>query len=197
MARKSLKPQLNQIRAWVRQGRTDAWIAHQLEIGTAELREFRRQHGLSADDEPDTETDLRDEIEAEIEAARAQEPEPEGEGEEEEDEQEEDEDGEESDGGEAERRPRAGDRGAQRPRAAGAEGEQPRRRRRRSGRGRGRKAAQFEAAFDHGEKEGYGLWFDPAVKDDPTYKESWAGKRAVVVTIERERIVIRRAGEGG
>ncbi len=32
MPRRSLKPQLNQIRAWVHQGRTDAWIAHQLEI---------------------------------------------------------------------------------------------------------------------------------------------------------------------
>ena len=32
MARRSLKPQLNQIRTWVRQGRTDAWIAHQLQV---------------------------------------------------------------------------------------------------------------------------------------------------------------------
>ena len=51
MARRSLKPQLNQIRAWVRQGRTDAWIAHQLEISTTELREFRDQHDLSPDAE--------------------------------------------------------------------------------------------------------------------------------------------------
>src|SRR5205085_12174097 len=75
MARRSLKPQLNQIRAWVRQGRTDAWIAHQLEISASELREFRRQHDLTAPDEdPSTsEMDLRDEIEAEIEAATAEE----------------------------------------------------------------------------------------------------------------------------
>src|SRR4051794_2502944 len=75
MARRSLKPQLNQIRAWVRQGRTDAWIAHQLEISAAELREFRKQHDLTADGE-DTgggELDLRDEIEAEVEAATAEE----------------------------------------------------------------------------------------------------------------------------
>ena len=74
MAKRSLRPQLNQIRAWVRQGRTDAWIAHQLEIGTSELREFRRQHGLSPDDEDGTaEVDLRDEIEAEIaEASEAE-----------------------------------------------------------------------------------------------------------------------------
>src|SRR5262245_32331326 len=78
MARRSLKPQLNQIRAWVRQGRTDAWIAHQLEVSTTELREFRKQHGLTPDEEDSAgEVDLRDEIEAEIEAAAAaEEPEP-------------------------------------------------------------------------------------------------------------------------
>ena len=75
MPRRSLKPQLNQIRAWVRQGRTDAWIAHQLEVGASELREFRKQHGFTPDEE-DTgsqEIDLRDEIEAEIEAAAEEE----------------------------------------------------------------------------------------------------------------------------
>src|SRR3954462_15878202 len=71
MARRSLKPQLNQIRAWVHQGRTDAWIAHQLEISATELREFRKQYDLSADDESAgaSEIDLRDEIEAERGAA--------------------------------------------------------------------------------------------------------------------------------
>src|SRR6478736_2869511 len=75
MARKSLKPQLNQIRAWVRQGRTDAWIAHQLEVSASELREFRKQHGFTPDEEAAAggEVDLRDEIEAEIEAATADE----------------------------------------------------------------------------------------------------------------------------
>src|SRR5690349_3817002 len=73
MPRRSLKPQLNQIRAWVRQGRTDAWIAHQLEVSAAELREFRKQHGFTPDEEDGgaAEVDLRDEIEAEIEAATA------------------------------------------------------------------------------------------------------------------------------
>src|SRR3954451_17181947 len=96
MARRSLKPQLNQIRAWVHQGRTDAWIAHQLEISATELREFRKQYDLSADDESAgaSEVDLRDEIEAEIEAAteaeEAEEPEkPEDEGDDEEEEREE------------------------------------------------------------------------------------------------------------
>jgi hypothetical protein len=75
MARRSLKPQLNQIRAWVRQGRTDAWIAHQLEVSASELREFRKQHGFTPDEEEagTGEVDLRDEIEAEIEAATAEE----------------------------------------------------------------------------------------------------------------------------
>src|SRR4029453_8214338 len=94
MARKSLRPQLNQIRAWVRQGRTDAWIAHQLEVSASELREFRSQHDLTADEE-DTgsgEIDLRDEIEAEIEAAAAEEEE-----EEEEEEAEEEAEAEEED----------------------------------------------------------------------------------------------------
>src|ERR1700759_669307 len=75
MPRRSLKPQLNQIRAWVHQGRTDAWIAHQLEVSATELREFRKQYELSPDDENAgaSEIDLRDEIEAEIEAATAEE----------------------------------------------------------------------------------------------------------------------------
>ena len=69
MAGKPLRSQLNQIRAWVREGRTDAWIAHQLDISASELREFRRRHDLNPDSEPDTSDDLRDEIEAEVEAA--------------------------------------------------------------------------------------------------------------------------------
>src|SRR5262245_58747182 len=74
MPRRSLKPELNKIRAWVHQGRTDAWIAHQLEISASELREFRKQYDLSPDDENagSSEIDLRDEIEAEIEAAAAE-----------------------------------------------------------------------------------------------------------------------------
>jgi hypothetical protein len=33
------------------------------------------------------------------------------------------------------------------------------------------------------------------VADDPVYAEHWAGHRAVIVTIEEDQIVIRRAGE--
>src|SRR5258707_15545483 len=77
MARQSLRPQLNQIRAWVRQGRTDAWIAHQLGVPASQLRDFRTRQGLTAEgEEPDSDVDLRDESEAEIEA-ELEEPEPE------------------------------------------------------------------------------------------------------------------------
>jgi hypothetical protein len=187
MARKSLRPQLNQIRAWVRQGRTDAWIAHQLEISASELSEFRRQHGLSPDDENagSAEVDLRDEIEAEIEAASAEEGEEEEgeEGDADADAAEESASEEESDGSEAEGRPR-----------------RRRRRGRRGGRGR-RPKGVLEATFDHGEKEGFGLWLDPAVQENPNYTEHWAGHREVSVTIDPDQIVIRRAGsdeaEGG
>jgi hypothetical protein len=171
MARRSLKPQLNQIRAWVRQGRTDAWIAHQLEVSTSELREFRKQHGFTPDQEvaDGGEVDLRDEIEAEIEAAAAEE-EAETEIEEEEEEEEEAED-------------------------AGEDEEQPRRRRRRGRRGGRGRRKELEATFDHGETDGYGLWLDPAVKDDPVYAEHWAGKREISVRIEPDRIVILRADD--
>src|SRR5262245_60006079 len=169
MARKSLRPQLNQIRAWVRQGRTDAWIAHQLGVPASQLRDFRHRHGLTAEgEEPDTDLDLRDEIEAEIEAELGAEPE--------------EEEGatDEGEGDDAE-----GEEGT---------GRRRRRRRRRGGRGRGRKRP-LEATFDQGEEEGYGIWFDPSIKDDPSYAEHWAGQRALRVTIEPERIVLERVEE--
>ena len=171
MARRSLKPQLNQIRAWVHQGRTDAWIAHQLEISATELREFRKQYDLSADDENagSSEIDLRDEIEAEIEAAAA-----------EQDDVEDDDDDDEGSGEDSER-------------GAAAEGRPKRRRRRGRRGGRGRRK-ELEATFDHGESDGYGLWLDAAVKDNPVYAEHWAGKREVTVRIDADQIVIRRAG---
>ncbi|MFL5872684.1 MAG: hypothetical protein ACJ75T_04290 [Solirubrobacterales bacterium] len=186
MARRSLKPQLNQIRAWVHQGRTDAWIAHQLEVSATELREFRKQYDLSADDESAgaSEIDLRDEIEAEIEAATEAE------------EAEEAEKGdEEDDGDEEEREERSeGDSDSDSEGGAGAGRNRSRRRRRGRRGGRGRRK-EIEATFDHGENDGYGLWLDAAIKDNPVYTEHWAGKRDVSVRIEADQIVIRRAGE--
>src|SRR6266568_155810 len=82
MPRKSLRPNLNQIRAWVRQGRTDAWVAHQLEVSVRDIEQFKRQNDLLSDEELsegsspadyEEEVDLRAEddalIAAELEAA--------------------------------------------------------------------------------------------------------------------------------
>lgn len=188
MARRSLRPHLNQIRTWVQQGRTDAWIAHQLEVTVQQIDAFKRENelvpGASVDGGPaadfDDEIDLRaqdDElIAAELERAEA-----------------------ERLVREAEEAEKAAAEAAER--AARGEDEEeadeaPRRRGRRGGRGRGRKRSTgpLEGTFDHGD-EGYGLWLDPEVADNPVYAEHWAGQRAVVVTVEEDQIVIRRAGE--
>lgn len=177
MPRRSLKPELNKIRAWVHQGRTDAWIAHQLEISASELREFRKQYDLSPDDENagSSEVDLRDEIEAEIEAAAA--------------EQEQAEETEDADRDEDEDGAGEGDDDSE-----GSPGSRPRRRRRRGRRGGRGRRKEIEATFDHGETDGYGLWLDASIKDNPVYAEHWAGKSDVTVRIEADQIVIRRAG---
>ncbi len=84
MPRKSLRPHLNQIRSWVRQGRTDAWVAHQLEVSVRDIEQFKRQNELVSDDEVSEgpgaaefeEIDLRAEddalIAAELEEAEAE-----------------------------------------------------------------------------------------------------------------------------
>ena len=173
MARRSLKPQLNQIRTWVHQGRTNAWIAHQLEVSVRDIDAFKREHELvpaeqleDAPDDPfsprvEEEPDLRAEDDALVAAALDAEPEEQPDSESDDDD------------------------------------EKPKRRRGRRG-GRGRRISRgprkpLEGTFDHGE-EGYGLWLDPAVQDDPTYAEYWAGHRPVEVVIEEDQIIIRRAG---
>jgi hypothetical protein len=188
MARRSLRPHLNQIRVWVRQGRTDAWVAHQLEVSVQDIELFKRQNELVGDEDTAgggatdfEEIDLRAEddalIAAELEAAeieaeriKAEAP-PE----------EEDEDGDEESESE------------------GEQSDAPKRRRSRRG-GRGRRSARgntgpLEGTFDHGE-EGYGLWLDPAVQDNPVYAEHWAGHRPIEVLVEEDRIVIRRSSTG-
>jgi hypothetical protein len=198
---------------WVRQGRTDAWIAHKLDVSVDELGRFKREHALDEGDdvapgrpadplsvpppEPrsaDTDTDEEDEDDAD---------EPESEP--------------------SRERSRSRSRSRRRPRRPvsamdddeeaeeapapprrdeddeddAGDGGPPRRRRRgrRGGRRhRGRRPA-FEATFDHGD-EGYGLWLDPAVVDNPVYSEHWAGHRAVTVTFDAESITIRRADPG-
>ncbi len=184
MARRSLRPHLNQIRSWVRQGRTDAWVAHQLEVTVQEIEQFKRQNDLFGDESPadgasgtadayPEEIDLRAEddeaIAAELEAAM-----------------------------EAERA-KAEEKAAERARAGTEEEDEEdaapstRRRRGRRGRRSSRDAEPLEGTFDHGE-EGYGLWLDPAIQDNPVYAEHWAGHRPVQVTVEEDRIVIRRTG---
>jgi hypothetical protein len=186
MARKSLRPHLNQIRLWVRQGRTDAWVAHQLDVSVRDIEQFKRENELVSDAAPpvgavitdfEEEVDLRAEddalIAAELEAAEVEAERERIEGED----SAEVEDGEDGEEGEDER-----------PRA--------RRRGRRGGRRRSaaRAAAPLEGTFDHGE-EGYGLWLDPAIQDNPIYAEHWAGHRPIEVTVEEDRIVIRRIND--
>src|SRR5438128_3965985 len=193
MTRRSLRPNLNQIRAWVRQGRTDAWVAHQLDVSVREIEQFKRQNKVVSDEgsaegtiaaEYADEIDLRAEddalIAAELEAAEIEAERALAEAEE-----------QEAAAGEEEDEP-----GTQAPRA---------RTRRRGGRGRralGSRAragsrgnvGPLEGTFDHGE-EGYGLWLDPAIQDNPIYAEHWAGHRPIEVDVEEDRIVIRRVGE--
>lgn len=193
MARRSLRPHLNQIRTWVQQGRTDAWIAHQLEVTVLQIDTFKRENelvpGASVDGGPaadfDDEIDLRaqdDElIAAELEKAEAERLVREA---------------EEAERAAAEAAERAA-RGEDEDAPEADDDDAPRRRGRRGGRGRGRarkNGGPLEATFDHGE-EGYGLWIDPSVADNPVYAEHWAGHRPVVVTVEEDQIVIRRAGE--
>jgi hypothetical protein len=191
MPRRSLRPHLNQIRTWVRQGRTDAWVAHQLDVTVRDIDQFKRQNELVSDEEPSEsalpdypeDIDLRAEddalIAAELEAAEIEAERAKAEAEAS---AEVDEDGQDAEG--------QGEQGA--PKA-----------RRRSRRGRGRRSVgdrlqlrdgPFEGTFDHGE-EGYGLWLDPAIQDNPVYAEHWAGHRPVEVVVEEDRIVIRRVGE--
>ncbi|HEV7772826.1 MAG TPA: hypothetical protein VGO48_06010 [Conexibacter sp.] len=187
MPRRSLRPQLNQIRTWVRQGRTDAWIAHQLEVTTQQIAAFKRENELVPDEaEPNGAVDFDDEIDlraeddaliaAELEAAqKAREKE------------------------EAEAAKKAAARARARKAAAADDDEaededddRPSRRRgRRGGRRRKARTGPLEGTFDHGD-EGYGLWLDPAVQDDPIYAEHWAGHRPVEITIEEDQIVIKR-----
>lgn len=184
MARRSLRPHLNQIRSWVRQGRTDAWVAHQLEVTVQEIEQFKRQNDLSGEDAPvegagtavayPDEIDLRaeddeliaTELEAAMEAERTKAEAERAEAE-----------AAEAEGGSEEDAPTA-----------------PRRRRSRRGRkSPARDTGPLEGTFDHGE-EGYGLWLDPAIQDNPVYAEHWAGHRPVEVTVEEDQIVIRRTG---
>jgi hypothetical protein len=196
MPRKSLRPNLNQIRAWVRQGRTDAWVAHQLEVSVRDIEQFKRQNDLVEEDaaagttvaEYPDEIDLRAEddalIAAELEAAELEAERAKAEAEEKAAQSPEPEEPEEED-----------DEDAARPRARRRRGGRGRRvLGSRSGSGGSGGSGPLEGTFDHGE-EGYGLWLDPAIQDNPIYAEHWAGHRPVEVAVEEDCIVIRRSGD--
>jgi hypothetical protein len=154
-------------------------VAHQLEVTVQDIEQFKRQNDLLGDESPTEgvaavaypeEIDLRAEddelIAAELEAAQ-----------------------------EAEKAKAEAEAAAKE--AEGEDEDAPAPRRRRSRRGRRsspREAGPLEGTFDHGE-EGYGLWLDPAIQDNPVYAEHWAGHRQVEVTVEEDQIVIRRTGQ--
>ncbi|HEX5619072.1 MAG TPA: hypothetical protein VFX51_11665 [Solirubrobacteraceae bacterium] len=179
----------------MRQGRTDAWIAHQLDVTVQQIQAFKREQDLEADGNDggaafNDEVDLRAEDDAAIAAELEEEARKRAEE-------------------EAREAEEAAAKAAEEEAAAAAAGEvgdedpedaKPKRARRTRGSGtrsRRRSAvpSPLEGTFDHGE-EGYGLWLDPAVQDDPVYAEHWAGHRPVEITIEEDQIVIRRAGGG-
>jgi hypothetical protein len=195
MSRRSLRPQLNQIRTWVRQGRTDAWIAHQLEATVQQIQAFKREQGLEPDGDETAAATEEVDLRAQDDAAIAVELEAEAARKAEEDARAAEEAAQRAAEEEA-RREAAGDTEAN-DSDADADKAPRRRSRARGGRSRGRGSAAHvvEGTFDHGE-EGYGLWLDPDVQDDPVYAEHWAGHRPVEVTIEEDQIVIRRAGGG-
>jgi len=174
----TLKPYLEEIRAWVEQGRTDIWIAHTLNSTPASISAFRSQHGILRRDaaegrgasvpppvippdappeEPATKTRRR-RTKKPVGAPPLSAP-----------------------AAEAEAAP-----AAEGPADESGTG---RRRRRRGGRGR-KQQAGYEAVLDHG-NEGYGFWLDGAVRDDPVFAEHWAGRRALIVRVESDQIVIR------
>ena len=180
----TLKPYLEEIRQWVAQGRTDIWIAHALNSTPATISAFRSANGI-----------LRRELASECRRRRC------------------------AAAGYSARRPARGAAAKPRRRSRAkktpgrsacsrtAAGPQttPRRASRRAdgdgrdrpgsgvgagGRGRDSKRAGFEAVLDTGD-EGYGFWLDGAVRDDPVFAENWADRRAILVRIEADQIVIR------
>jgi cold shock CspA family protein len=52
----------------------------------------------------------------------------------------------------------------------------------------------FEGVLDHGERDGWGLWLDPSIAEDPIWKEHWVGVEAVVVKVAEDSIVLEADG---
>lgn len=55
----------------------------------------------------------------------------------------------------------------------------------------------FEGVLDHGERDGWGMWFDPQIADDPIWKDHWTDVDSVIVKVAEDSIVLeidRREG---
>jgi hypothetical protein len=175
----TLKPYLEEIRGWVEQGRTDVWIAHTLNSTPASISGFRSQHGILRRDAaegrgasvppPVIPPDAPPEEPATKQRRRRS---------------------KKTTGGVPPLSAPLPDAPAAETEADG-NGEEGtgRRRRRRGGRGR-KQQVGYEAVLDTGE-EGYGFWLDGAVRDDPVFAEHWSGRRALIVRVEADQIVIR------
>ena len=175
----TLKPYLEEIRQWVEQGRTDIWIAHTLNSTPASISAFRSQHGILRRDAaegrgasvppPVIPPDAPPEEPATKTRRRRS---------------------KKATGGVAPLSAPLPDTpaavAADEPAAEEGTG---RRRRRRGGRGR-RQQTGYEAVLDRGD-EGYGFWLDGAVRDDPVFAEHWANRRALIVRVEADQIVVR------
>ncbi|HEY3764346.1 MAG TPA: hypothetical protein VGL44_04250 [Gaiellales bacterium] len=177
----TLKPYLEEIRQWVEQGRTDIWIAHTLNSTPASISAFRSQHGIlrrdaaegrgSAIPPPVIPPDAPPEEAATKPRRRRT---------------------KKATGGVAPLSGPLPEAEVATPAAAADSSSEEgtgRRRRRRGGRGR-KQQSGYEAVLDTGE-EGYGFWLDGVVRDDPVFAEHWAGRRALIVRIEADQIVIR------
>jgi cold shock CspA family protein len=103
----ALKPHMEQIRAWVDEGKTDEWIADALGTSPSSVQSFRSRHDIYR----------RERVKSEPESA-------------------------------------------------------------------------FEGVLDHGERDGWGLWLDPAIAEDPIWKEHWAGIEAIIVKVSEDSIVL-------
>ncbi len=172
----TLKPYLNEIRDWVARGMTDVWIAHTLNSTPASISAFRSANGIlrrdagearGGDVPPPVMPPDAAEVEVETKPKRRR-------------------------SSRAKKPVEAAETQVVEVSApAGEDAAGSSRRRRRGGRGRGRKPQHsFEAVLDHGE-EGYGFWLDGAVKDDPVFAEHWGERRALLVRVEADQIVIR------
>ena len=53
----------------------------------------------------------------------------------------------------------------------------------------------FEGVLDHGERDGWGLWLDPSVAEDPIWRQHWAGVESVTVKVAEDSIVLEADGE--